>query len=62
MFCVLDQDENQWPLMPPLPSYGLGRERLGPRYGSLIHGQNLQDIVITGELHLVVYLFLLVHF
>ncbi|KAG0487117.1 hypothetical protein HPP92_009212 [Vanilla planifolia] len=42
------EDENQWPLMPPLPSYGFGRERKGPRYGSLIHGQNLVDIVITG--------------
>ena len=36
--------------MPPLPSYGYGRERPGPRYGSLIHGQNLKDVVITGNL------------
>ncbi|KAJ6805055.1 putative polygalacturonase [Iris pallida] len=43
------QDENYWPLMPPLPSYGLGREHKGPRYGSLIHGQNLKDVVITGH-------------
>ncbi|KAL0415506.1 UNVERIFIED_CONTAM: putative polygalacturonase [Sesamum latifolium] len=43
------QDENYWPLMPPLPSYGYGRERAGPRYGSLIHGQNLRDVVITGD-------------
>jgi hypothetical protein len=35
--------------MPPLPSYGYGRERPGPRYGSLIHGQNLKDVVITGK-------------
>ncbi|KAK1377856.1 putative polygalacturonase [Heracleum sosnowskyi] len=42
-------DEKYWPLMPPLPSYGSGRERPGPRYGSLIHGQNLRDIVITGH-------------
>ncbi|KAL3512005.1 hypothetical protein ACH5RR_024722 [Cinchona calisaya] len=42
-------DENYWPLMPPLPSYGYGRERRGPRYGSLIHGQNLKDVVITGH-------------
>ncbi|KAI3455164.1 hypothetical protein Pfo_011827 [Paulownia fortunei] len=42
-------DENYWPLMPPLPSYGYGRERAGPRYGSLIHGQNLRDVVITGH-------------
>lgn len=49
MFCTLYQDEKYWPLFPPLPSYGLGREHLGPRYGSLIHGQNLKDVVITGE-------------
>ncbi|KAL7139738.1 hypothetical protein ABFS83_09G073900 [Erythranthe nasuta] len=42
-------DERYWPLMPPLPSYGYGRERAGPRYGSLIHGQNLRDVVITGH-------------
>lgn len=35
--------------MPPLPSYGYGREHPGPRYGSLIHGQHLKDVVITGE-------------
>ncbi|XP_047341392.1 probable polygalacturonase [Impatiens glandulifera] len=42
-------DEKYWPLMPPLPSYGRGREHPGPRYGSLIHGQNLKDVVITGN-------------
>lgn len=42
------QDESQWPLMPPLPSYGRGREYPGPRYRSLLHGQHLQDVVITG--------------
>ncbi|KAG0469529.1 hypothetical protein HPP92_016229, partial [Vanilla planifolia] len=36
-------------LMPPLPSYGYGREHIGPRYGSLIHGQHLKDVVITGH-------------
>jgi len=34
--------------MPALPSYGYGREHPGPRYSSLIHGQNLTDVVITG--------------
>ncbi|XAR67215.1 hypothetical protein NMG60_11013693 [Bertholletia excelsa] len=42
-------EEKYWPLMPPLPSYGKGREHPGPRFGSLIHGQNLKDIVITGH-------------
>ncbi|CAA2970980.1 Hypothetical predicted protein [Olea europaea subsp. europaea] len=41
-------DEKYWPLMPPLPSYGYGREHPGPRFGSLIHGQNLKDVVVTG--------------
>ncbi|GLT62859.1 hypothetical protein SLA2020_354620 [Shorea laevis] len=43
------EDEKYWPLMPPLPSYGYGRECMGPRYGSLIHGQKLKDVVITGH-------------
>ncbi|WOL01063.1 putative polygalacturonase [Canna indica] len=43
------EDDRHWTLMPPLPSYGQGRELKGPRYGSLIHGQNLQDVVITGH-------------
>ncbi|XP_008786949.2 probable polygalacturonase [Phoenix dactylifera] len=43
------EDEKYWPLMPPLPSYGYGREKKGPRYGSLIHGQYLKDVVITGH-------------
>ncbi|GJZ42016.1 probable polygalacturonase [Tanacetum coccineum] len=42
-------DEKVWPLLPPLPSYGYGREHPGPRYGSFIHGQNLRDVVITGH-------------
>ncbi|KAI3938288.1 hypothetical protein MKW92_048183 [Papaver armeniacum] len=44
-------NEELWPLMPPLPSYGVGREHAGPRYGSLIHGQHLKDVVITGLMH-----------
>ncbi|KAG6520894.1 probable polygalacturonase [Zingiber officinale] len=43
------EDERYWPLLPPLPSYGYGREHKGPRYGSLIHGQNLNDVIITGH-------------
>ncbi|CAN4094549.1 unnamed protein product [Withania somnifera] len=42
-------DEKYWNLMPPLPSYGYGREHRGPRYGSLIHGQKLKDVIITGH-------------
>ncbi|RZC59135.1 hypothetical protein C5167_006440 [Papaver somniferum] len=42
------QNEELWPLTPPLPSYGVGREHAGPRYGSLIHGQHLKDVVCHG--------------
>jgi hypothetical protein len=39
-----------WPILPALPSYGRGRELPGPRYGSLIHGQHIDDFVLTGIL------------
>ena len=42
------QDPEEWPLIAPLPSYGRGRERLGPCHISLIHGEGLNDVVITG--------------
>ncbi|RRT65210.1 hypothetical protein BHM03_00036740 [Ensete ventricosum] len=41
------QDPEEWPVIEPLPSYGRGRERLGGRHISLIHGEGLSDIVIT---------------
>ena len=47
---LIPKDERYWPLMSPLPSYGYGREHKGPRYGSLIHGQDLKDVTITGRL------------
>ncbi|KAJ6797396.1 putative polygalacturonase [Iris pallida] len=43
------QDPKEWPLIEPLPSYGRGRERPGPRHISLIHGNGLSDVVITGN-------------
>ncbi|KAL4339313.1 hypothetical protein GQ457_08G032490 [Hibiscus cannabinus] len=43
------QDTLNWPLIAPLPSYGRGRECPGGRYMSFIHGDGLQDVVITGE-------------
>lgn len=43
------QDTSNWPLIAPLPSYGRGRERPGGRYMSFIHGDGLEDVVITGE-------------
>ncbi|KAJ0969461.1 hypothetical protein J5N97_022338 [Dioscorea zingiberensis] len=43
------QDPEEWPLIEPLPSYGRGRERNGSRHISLIHGDGLSDVVITGQ-------------
>ncbi|CAA0838224.1 Pectin lyase-like superfamily protein [Striga hermonthica] len=42
-------DTTQWPLIAPLPSYGRGRERPGGRYMSFIHGDGLNDVIITGD-------------
>ncbi|XP_031109107.1 probable polygalacturonase [Ipomoea triloba] len=43
------QEVDEWPIIKPLPSYGRGRERLGGRHISLIHGDGLSNVVITGE-------------
>ncbi|GAB2254127.1 hypothetical protein Droror1_Dr00021936 [Drosera rotundifolia] len=43
------QDPKDWPIIEPLPSYGRGRERLGGRHISLIHGNGLRNVVITGN-------------
>ncbi|KAI7735903.1 hypothetical protein M8C21_029074 [Ambrosia artemisiifolia] len=43
------QDENEWPVIEPLPSYGRGRDADGGRYISLIFGTNLTDVIITGN-------------
>ncbi|XP_047327532.1 probable polygalacturonase [Impatiens glandulifera] len=43
------QDPEEWPIIEPLPSYGRGRERLGGRHISLIHGNGLTNVVITGQ-------------
>lgn len=45
----VDQDESEFPLIEPLPSYGRGRDAPGGRYISLIFGINLVDVVITGN-------------
>lgn len=62
--CIITiQDASQWPLVDPLPSYGRGRERPGGRYMSLLHGDGLHDVIITGNyqfpilLHFPQYLF-----
>ncbi|GLU16664.1 hypothetical protein SLE2022_330840 [Rubroshorea leprosula] len=42
-------NSGDWPVVDPLPSYGRGRELPGGRHRSLIYGQNLTDVVITGD-------------
>ncbi|KAG6542444.1 hypothetical protein Mapa_016134 [Marchantia paleacea] len=43
------QDITKWPVVDSLPSYGRGRELPGGRHMALIYGENLTDVVITGE-------------
>ncbi|XP_068647551.1 probable polygalacturonase [Aristolochia californica] len=43
------QDPKEWPVIEALPSYGRGRERFGGRHISLIHGNSLENVVITGQ-------------
>ena len=51
-FFFFSYDPKEWPIIEPLPSYGRGRERLGGRHISLIHGDGLTNVVITGTRHL----------
>ncbi|GFP81012.1 probable polygalacturonase [Phtheirospermum japonicum] len=44
---LASQNESDFPVIDPLPSYGKGRDG-GKRYASLITGTNLTDVVITG--------------
>ncbi|KAH0643250.1 hypothetical protein KY290_035468 [Solanum tuberosum] len=46
---LASQDENDYPVIAPLPSYGRGRDTDGGRFISLVFGSNLTDVVITGE-------------
>nr|GMC98065.1 probable polygalacturonase [Ipomoea batatas] len=46
---LASQDENDYPVIEPLPSYGRGRDTEGGRFISLIFGTNLTDVVITGN-------------
>ncbi|KAJ4834232.1 hypothetical protein Tsubulata_018375 [Turnera subulata] len=43
------QDEADYPVVPPLPSYGVGRDAPDGRFASLIFGTNLTDVVVTGN-------------
>ncbi|CAM8995851.1 unnamed protein product [Rhodiola kirilowii] len=44
-----EQDISEWPILPALPSYGRGRDEKDGRYASLIFGNDLEDVVITGN-------------
>lgn len=46
---LASQDEMEWPVIDPLPSYGRGRDAAGGRFISLIFGTNLTDVVVTGN-------------
>uniref|UniRef100_M4ETK6 Pectate lyase superfamily protein domain-containing protein n=1 Tax=Brassica campestris TaxID=3711 RepID=M4ETK6_BRACM len=46
---LASQDESEYPVVAPLPSYGQGRDAAGPTFASLISGTNLTDVVITGN-------------
>ena len=41
--------DHGWPIVPPLPSYGRGRDHPGPRYSSLLHGEHLINVTIQGQ-------------
>ncbi|KAL7583269.1 hypothetical protein Lser_V15G41505 [Lactuca serriola] len=43
------QDVDHWKVIEALPSYGRGIDLPGQRYSSLINGDNLSDVVITGD-------------
>ncbi|XP_024968600.1 probable polygalacturonase [Cynara cardunculus var. scolymus] len=43
------EDIDHWKVIDPLPSYGRGIDLPGQRYRSLITGENLSDVVITGD-------------
>ena len=42
-------DKEDWPMIPPLPSYGEGKHKGPARRTSLLHGEHLTDVIITGE-------------
>ena len=45
---LASEDPDAWPIIVPLPSYGQGRDHVGPRRTSFLHGINLSDVAILG--------------
>jgi len=46
---LLQKDPSHWEVVDPLPSYGRGIDLPGKRYKSLINGNKLHDVVVTGN-------------
>ena len=42
-------DVSAWPVIQAAPSYGQGRDHVGPRHTSLLHGEHLSDVTIRGD-------------
>ena len=45
---LASDDPDLWPIVPPLESYGQGRDHPGPRRAPFIGGWHLEDVVIRG--------------
>lgn len=45
---LASDDPSLWPVVPPLISYGQGRDHVGPRRSPFLGGQHLSDVVIRG--------------
>ena len=47
--CIIASDNKMlWPIVPPLPSYGHGRDHQGPRRSPFLGGWNISDVVVRG--------------
>ena len=45
---IASQTPSDWPLIPALPSYGVAKHGGELRRTSLVHGEDLEDVVVTG--------------
>lgn len=51
------KDPSHWQVTDALPSYGRGIDLPGKRYMSLINGDMLHDVVVTGYIHILFHSF-----
>lgn len=56
---LLQKDPSHWEVVDPLPSYGRGTDLPGKRYKSLINGNMLHDVVVTGNKQCLIYFYLI---